>query len=592
MTSDRKGPGEAATMRWIGTTKPSEIGAELRRARSAFGAVALFSGVVNLLYLSGSLFMMEVYDRVLPSRSVPTLVGLVVIVAMLYGFQGVFDLIRGRLLLRIADRLDRSLAPRIYDAVVDLQVRAPATARANQPIRDLDAIRSFLSGGGPAALFDLPWMPFYLAVCFAFHFWIGVTALAGAVVLSVLTAIGEFASRRTMREATGQALARNRLIEASRANAEVIAVMGMTPRLRSRWLDASRGLAAANVSAGDTTGGLGVLSKVVRMMLQSGVLAVGAWLVINDQATGGIIIAGSILSARALAPVDQAIANWKGFVAARQARTRLDAVFARLGQLPERMPLPAPSQGIALEGVAAVAPDTPTVVLADVTFSLAAGSGLGVIGPSASGKSSLARLIAGAWQPARGTVRLDGATLDQWPRAQLATHIGYMPQATALIEGTVAENIASFAPDAEPDAIVAAARLAGIHEMILALPQGYNTRVEEGHSVLSAGQQQRIALARALYGDPFLVILDEPNSNLDATGEEALTRSILEVRARGGIVIVVAHRPSALAGVDHVAVLSRGRIHAFGPKEEVLSTVMRPVGVPVRPRAATEGDAS
>lgn len=563
-------------------TNPSAISAELRRCAMAFAAVAVFSGFVNLLYLSSSLFMMEVYDRVLPSRSVPTLIGLLIIVAILYVFQAVFDWVRSRLLLRIADRIDIQLSPRVYDAVVRLQLRAPVTARSSQPLRDLDTLRGFLASSGPAAFFDLPWLPFYLAVCFAFHFWIGVTALAGAVILALLTVVSEFAARRPMQEAAGHALGRGRLFEASRRHAELISVLGMAPRLRSRWLNASRAHANANARAGDLTSGLGALSKMLRMMLQSGVLAVGAWLVINDKASAGVIIAGSILSARALAPVDLVIANWKGFVAARQSKARLDATLALLGDEPARMALPAPRHALAVQNVTTTAPESQTVILHDVSLTLAAGSGLGVIGPSASGKSSFARLLAGVWTPLRGAVRLDGATLDQWPPEALARHIGYMPQATALIEGTIAENIASFDPEAKPEEIIAAARAAGVHDLVVNLPQGYQTRIDDHAAQLSSGQQQRIALARALYGEPFLVILDEPNSNLDAEGEEALTQAIIGVRSRGGVVVVVAHRPSALAGVDHVLMLAGGRVQAFGPKEEVLSAVLRPAAVPSR----------
>ena len=573
-----------------------KVAAEFRRCTAAFVAVAVFSGCVNVLYLTGSLFMMEVYDRVLPSRSVPTLVGLLAIVVFLYLFQGVLDFVRGRLLLRIADRIELGLSEPIYRAAVDLQLRAPATARASQPLRDLDTLRSFLSGSGPTALFDLPWLPFYLAICFAFHFWIGVAALGGTVLLVTLTLVSELVSRRPVRDAAGHGTGRARLYESSRRHAEIVSALGMTPRLAARWLKASRDHAHASQRAADLTSGLGSLSKTLRMTMQSGIMAVGAYLVINDQATAGIIIASSILSARALAPVDLALANWKGFVAARQSKARIDGILALLARTPERMALPAPHRDVAVEHVTLAAPESQTTILHDVNFRLAAGSGVGVIGPSGSGKSTLARLLAGVWSPARGAVRLDGAALDQWPRADHARHVGYMPQAAALIDGTIAENIAAFDPDATSQAVVAAARAAGAHELIVGLPEGYATRIDETAVSLSAGQQQRIALARALYGDPFLVILDEPNSNLDADGEEALTEAIQRVRARGGIVVVIAHRPSALAGVDHVLMLAQGRVQAFGPKDEVLAAVLRPVPArrtgAVAEAAATEGVAA
>ena len=542
---------------------------------SAFVGIGLMSAVVNVLYLTGSLFMMEVYDRVLPSRSLPTLVALLAIVVVLYAFQGLFDALRGRLLVRIADRLDQALSPRIYDAIVGLQLQVPISGRYAQPLRDLDTIRAFLSGSGPTALFDLPWLPFYIAICFAFHFWLGVTALAGAVILAAITLLTELVSQRPVEEAARHSSKRNRMAESGRRNADVITVMGMGPHLRRRWQDENRAFTREQRRASDVSSGFGVLSKVLRMMLQSGILAVGAWLVINEQATPGIIIAGSILSARALAPVDLAIANWKGFIGARQSRRRLQKTLALLPDAPDRMDLPAPSRALSVERVSALPPETTEAVLQDVTFTLEAGTGLGVIGASGSGKSSLARLLVGIWHPARGAIRLDGATPDQWPAAALARHIGYMPQSIELLDGTIAENIASFDPDAGSDDIIAAARAARVHDLIVSLPEGYSTEVGENGRPLSAGQKQRIALARALYRDPFVVILDEPNSNLDSEGEEALTSAILGIRERGGIVIVIAHRPSALLAVDKVLMLAAGRQQAFGPKDEVLSKVLR-----------------
>ena len=361
----------------------------------AFIGIGLMSALVNILYLTGSLFMMEVYDRVLPSRSLPTLVALFAIVVVLYAFQGLFDAVRGRLLVRIADRLDQLLSSRVYDAVIGLQLRMPVSGRQAQPLRDLDTIRSFLSGSGPTALFDLPWLPFYIAICFAFHFWLGVTALTGAVILTVFTLMTELVSKRPVEEAAQHVSRRNRLIEATRRNADIIAVMGMGAPLRDRWQADNRAYVREQRSASDIASGFGVASKVLRMVLQSGILAVGAWLVINEQATPGIIIAGSILSARALAPVDLAIANWKGFIAARQSRRRLEKTLALLPETGMRMDLPAPQALLSVERVSAIPPEMAEPVLQDIAFTLSAGSGLGVIGASGSGKSSLARLLVG-----------------------------------------------------------------------------------------------------------------------------------------------------------------------------------------------------
>jgi ATP-binding cassette subfamily C protein len=350
----------------------------------------------------------------------------------------------------------------------------------------------------------------------------------------------------------------------------------MEDRSTARWSDANRKYLEAQQRTSDISGGLGVLSKVFRMMLQSGVLAVGAYLVIHGEATGGIIIAGSILSARALAPVELAIANWRGFIAARQSWRRLSELLSALPVIEDPLPLPKPQNVLAVEGVTLTPPGHQRIVAQDLSFQLRAGQGLGVIGPSASGKSSIARALVGVWRPVQGKVRLDGAALEQWSPEALGPHIGYMPQDVELFGGTIAENIARFIPNADPNSVIRAAQAAGVHEMILGFPEGYSTQIGEAGQFLSAGQRQRIALARALYGDPFLVVLDEPNSNLDAQGEAALTQAIQSVRARGGIAIIIAHRPSALAGVDMVLMMNQGRVQAFGPRDEVLRQVLQP----------------
>jgi PrtD family type I secretion system ABC transporter len=555
-----------------GDTK-SELRVALGSCRNALIGVGAFSGLVNLLMLTGPLFMLEVYDRVLPSRSMPTLVALGVLTAILFMFQALLDGTRGRLLVRIGNQLDCRLSPRVYDAVIRLRARPGSDGQ--QPVRDLDAVRAFLSGLGPTALFDLPWIPLYLAICFAFHPVIGVTALCGALVLVALTLLTELLSRHPVKAAAAHAAARSRLAETSRRNAEVITAMGMSERLLDRWLDIGRDYLAQQKGASDVTAGLGSVGRALRMALQSAVLGVGAYLVIHQEASAGIMIASSILAGRALAPIDLAIANWKGFIAARQSWRRLDDLFAAMPASAKRLQLPAPARVLAIEALGIAPPGAQKLVVHDVNFSLQAGSALGIVGPSASGKSSLVRAMVGVWPCVRGCVRLDGAAIDQWTPAALGKHIGYLPQDVELFEGTIAENIARFELDAPATAVIAAAKAAGVHELIVNLPAGYETQLGERGTALSAGQQQRIALARALYGEPFLVVLDEPNSNLDAEGEEALTSAILGVRARGGIVIVVAHRPSALAAADYVLAMVRGAQHAFGPKDEVLARVVR-----------------
>ena len=547
----------------------SELATALARCRQALIGVGAFTAAVNLLQLVGPFFMLEVYDRVIPGRSIPTLVAISVLALVMFAFAGLLDMLRSRVLARIAGLVDGELSGRVYDVASRLPLRTAVQAGA-QPLIDLDRIRGFLSSMGPAAFFDLPWMPIYIAICFLFHPLIGMVALAGALLLVAIAVATELRLRQPTRELLGHGERRRALAESSRRNAEVIQAMGLGGRLRRRWEAGNREHQQTQQRVADVVGGMSTLSRTLRMILQSAVLGVGAWLVINQQATAGIIIASSILTSRALAPVEQAVAHWRGFIAARQSWRRLDSLLLNLPEETPQMALPPPASSLTLDAVAVAPPGTTRLVVQGVAFQLKAGQGLGVVGPSASGKSSLVRAIVGVWPTLQGRIRLDGAALDQWPSDALGPHIGYLPQDTELFAGSVAENIARFHDDAPADAVIAAARAAGVHELVLALPQGYETPVGEAGVALSAGQRQRIGLARALYGDPFLVVLDEPNSNLDREGDEALTRAILGVRQRNGIVIVVAHRPSGLAGVDHVLIMMAGRQQAFGPKEQVL----------------------
>jgi PrtD family type I secretion system ABC transporter len=548
--------------------------------RSAFLGVALVSAVINLLTLTGSVFMLEVYDRVLPGRSLATLVGLSILALALYAFQGVLEAIRGRVLARIGIALDEKLNRRIFDAMVMLPLKFRGKPGGQQPVRDLDQVRGFLASPAPTALFDLPWMPFYLAICFLFHPLIGATALVGALLLVGVTALTEFDTRTITKNAFAVALRRQGLAEAARRNAEVVAALGMRRRFADRWVAVSAEHLDEGRRLSDVTGGFGALSKVLRMVLQSGVLAVGAYLVINQQASAGIIIASSILTSRALAPVELAVANWKGFVAARQSWARLRELVAVLPEQSAVLSLPAPAKRLDVEGLSAMAPGGAQMIVQGVSFALSAGAGLGIAGPSGSGKSTLMRLIVGVWTPFCGRIRLDGASLEQWPGDELGRHIGYLPQDVDLFAGTIAQNISRFEPGASSESIIDAAKAACVHDLIVSLPQGYETEIGESGAFLSAGQRQRIGLARALYGDPFLVALDEPNSNLDRDGDEALTRAIVGIRRRGGIAIVVAHRPNALVALDQLLVMAEGRAKAFGPKDELLAKLMRPVGAP------------
>ncbi|RVH12008.1 type I secretion system permease/ATPase [Sinorhizobium meliloti] len=550
--------------------------AALRDCRAAFIGVGVASALVNLLYLTGSFFMLEVYDRILPSRSIPSLIALSLLALLLYAFQGAFELIRGRMLVRIAGALDESLNGRIYRAIVKAPLKLRMQGDGLQALRDFDQVRSFLSGVGPAALFDLPWLPFYIAICFLFHPVIGLIAIIGGLILTLLTYLTNRGTQAPAKKASEAGGLRNVFAQASQRNAEVVHAMGMSARLTALWERRNTEFRDENRRTSDIGNGYGALSKVFRMALQSGVLAAGAVLVIRGEASPGIIIAGSILTARALAPVELAIGNWRGLVAARQSWQRLKELLKALPEADAPLKLPDPHERLTVEGLASGPPAAQRLVVSDVNFTVRAGGAVGVIGPSASGKSSLARAILGIWPAYRGSVRLDGAALDQWDSDALGKHVGYLPQDVELFAGTIAQNICRFAEDATSEAIVAAAKAARVNDLILRLPNGYDTEIGDGGMTLSAGQRQRVALARALYGDPFLVVLDEPNSNLDAEGEQALSEAIMSVRSRGGIVIVVAHRPSALASVDLVLMMNEGRMQAFGPKEQVLGQVLRP----------------
>ncbi|WP_426239642.1 type I secretion system permease/ATPase [Pararhizobium sp. DWP1-1-3] len=553
----------------------SDPAAALWNCKAGFIGIFIASALVNILYLTGSFFMLEVYDRVLPSRSIPTLIALCLLALLLYAFQGAFEMVRGRMLVRVAGALDEAMSARIYRAVVQAPLKLRTQGDGLQALRDFDQVRSFLSGTGPAAFFDLPWLPFYIGICFLFHPMIGIVAVIGSIILIGLTFLTNRGTQGPSKKASEAGNQRNAFAQASQRNAEVMQAMGMMGRMSQLWEQRNNTFREQNRETSDVGNGYGALSKVFRMALQSAVLATGAVLVIEGMASPGIIIAGSILTARALAPVELAIGNWRGYVSCRQSWQRLKELLNALPERESPLELPIPKEKLSAENLAGGPPGAQRLTFAEVTFTVNAGSAVGVIGPSASGKSSLARALIGIWPSFRGSVRLDGAALDQWDSDRLGRSIGYLPQDVELFAGTVAQNIARLGQNPSPDAIVSAARAARVHDLILKLPNGYETEIGEGGAALSAGQRQRVALARALYGEPFLVVLDEPNSNLDAEGEQALSEAIMSVRARGGIVVVIAHRPSALAAANMVLMMNEGRMQAFGPKDEVLAQILR-----------------
>lgn len=528
------------------------------------------SGIINILALTGAFYMLQIYDRALTSGSVPTLLAISMVAIGLYLFQGLFDIIRSQILVRIGAKLDRKIAPLAHRVAIDMPRFGFSTAEALERGRDVDTVRSFLGSQGPLALFDLPWMPVFLIFVYFLHPLLGALTIGGAAVLVVLTICAEVMTRRLSSSTQQAVVTRNAIADSNARNAEILKAMGFAGRAVERFNEANEEHLDLQTRTNDISGTFGAISRVLRMLLQSAVLGLGALLTIGGELSAGAIIAASVAAARALAPIDLAIGNWKGVVAARAAFDRLKETVVAVAATEQPMPLPVPVATLKVENITVAAPGSGRVLLSEVSFRLEAGHALGVIGPSGGGKTTLVRALTGLWPVLRGHVRLDDAELSQWDDAALGQYIGYLPQDVALLDATIEENISRFQPDVDPALVVAAARAAGVHEMIVRMPDGYQTRLGPLGASLSGGQRQRIGLARALYGDPFLVVLDEPNSNLDSEGEAALTAAISDVRARGGIAVVIAHRPSALAAVDLVAVIQNGRMTAFGAKEEII----------------------
>ncbi len=541
--------------------------AEMRTAlaplRQIMMPLVAISSVYNILLLSGSFFMLLVYDDVLPSRSVPSLVSLFLMVCVAYTFQAILDIIRGRMLVHVSTLFMRRVSGRAHDIISRFEmVRGPMPGGV-QIVRDVDGIRAFLSSGAPLALLDLPWIAIYLLILFIFHWSIALLAFVGVLVLVTLMIINNRLTQPLTRDTVRTGSDRFELAEKTYRNAETIRALGMGNWRKAQWASAEDAYLEANDRLSFINSNLSGTTKALRMLLQSATLGLGAYLVIHGDATGGIIIAASILTARAVAPVEQVIGHWKNIVTSRQASSRIEQLFQAVPAVQEPMGLDLPGQELALKGVTSGPPGTRSVTIADVSFTLQAGDALAIVGPSGSGKTALARVICGIWACLRGTVRLDGATLDQWSSEQTAQILGYVPQAIELFEGTIAQNIARFDPSADREAVLKAARAASCHEMIVRLTDGYDYLIGNNGSNLSAGQRQRIALARALYRDPFLLVLDEPNSNLDYEGEAALGIAIRNARERGAIVIVIAHRPQVVAHVSHIMVLNSGRVESF-----------------------------
>ncbi len=545
----------------------------------------LLSGVINILALTGSFYMLQIYDRALVSGSIPTLLAISALAIGLYLFQGVFDIIRTQILVRIGARLDRRLAPVAHQLVVDMPRLGYSTSEALERGRDVDTLRGFCGSQGPIAIFDLPWMPIFLAFVYFLHPTLGALTIGGAFVLASLAIITELRTRNWSTATMASTISRNAIADSNARNAEVIKAMGFASRAVARFSIANDKHLELQTRTSDISGTYSAISRVLRMLLQSSILGLAAYLTIMGELSAGAIIAATIASARAMAPIDLAIGNAKNMEAARAAWKRLSHTVDVLENQPEPMALPDPSRTLTVEGMTIAAPATGRVLLSDISFEATAGQAIGIIGPSGGGKSTLARALTGIWPTLRGSVRLDGAELLQWSDDSRGAHIGYMPQDVALLDATVEENIARLAEVPDPKAIVDAASAATVHEMIVRLPDGYRTYLGPMGTAISGGQRQRLGLARALYGDPFLVVLDEPNAHLDPEGEAALTKAIEGVKKRGGIVILIAHRPSALQTCDMIGVVQNGKLTAFGTREEILNP--RPISTTDRPAAAS-----
>jgi len=545
--------------------------------RGFIGLVGL-SFVYNLFMLTGSLFMLQVYDRVLTSRSVPTLVALLAIVTVIYICLTGIDIVRQRAATRIADWFGEEVGPTV--ARLALGRGVGPDGRTQTIVQDFDRLRGFIGSPATIALCDLPWLPLYLAVAFMFHIDLGMLALGGVALLVGLAALGDYLAQDPVRQANIAATERARLIDTAERSAETITGLGMRAAYLLRYSSADEAMRETGRQAADRMAVFTGISRGIRLLLQSVSLALGAYLALQNEITGGMIIAVSIITSRALAPVEQAIGHWRSLVGARQSWLRLRGQIGDAASDERPTLLPRPKASLQVEGLSVAVPGSTKTLLRGVDFSMKAGASLGIIGPSGAGKSTLARALAGIFPPSAGSIRLDGAELSQWQPDRLGRHIGYLPQEVMLFDGTVAENIARLSTRPDSDAVISAAERAGAHDLIAGLPDGYDTRVGRGGISLSAGQRQRIGLARALFGSPFLLVLDEPTAALDMEGDEALRAAVDQARQAKSIIIVVAHRPSLIANCDRILVLSGGRQTAFGPREAILrENGRRPVRV-------------
>lgn len=548
----------------------SDLEEVLYQCRHSFISAAIFSLFINLLMLVPVIYMLQLYDRVIPSGSKSTLIMLTLITMFLFVTMGGLEWVRSQILVKVSSRIETLLNERLYGIAFKQSLYTGGQKASSQPLDDLTSLRQFMTGNGLFAFFDAPWIPIYIAVMFLFHPWIGWMAVITACILTAIAIINEKVTSGALAEANGVAMSNRARLNKNLVNAEVIESMGMLGNMRARWKTNNEKVLVIQASASSNAALLTALSKVLRIASQSLILGLGAYLAIEREISPGSMIAGSILLGRALAPIDQMIAGWKGFVAARGQFGRLNELLGNIPADKETMSLPAPVGNLSAENAVVAPPGAKAAVLKNISFTVAAGSSVGIIGPSGAGKSTLARALLGIWPAASGKIRLDGADVFAWDREELGPHIGYLPQDVELFEGSISENIARFG-DLDPELVVAASKAADVHEMILRLPEGYDTVIGAGGGTLSGGQRQRIGLARALYGQPVLVVLDEPNSNLDDVGEAALAKAILGLKQRQVTVIVITHRTSVLGAMEYLMVLKDGQIAAFDTRDKVLA---------------------
>lgn len=553
----------------------SDIRQALQACRTSFLSVGFFSLFINLLLLVPSLYMLQVYDRVLASNSESTLLMLTLITVFLFLVMGGLEWIRSQILIVTSARVDGQLGGRIFDAMFMQSIASGGRMASAQPLNDLLQVRQFLTGTGLFAFFDAPWFPIYLGVMFLFHPLFGVVTLTSVLVLTGLAIWNETTTRGDLEQANRHAIEANQFTQYNLRNVEVIEAMGMLPRMRSRWQEKQSLLLDSQGRASAKSGMITALSKTYRLTIQSLMLGLGAYLAIHKEITPGLVIAGSILLGRALAPLDLMISNWRGFLAAREAYRRLEELLKAMPARPVPMSLPPLKGEISLDKAVITPPGAQAAVIKGVSLTIEPGTQVAIIGPSAAGKSTLVRAMLGIYRPSQGSVRLDGAEIDQWERSVLGRYIGYLPQDVQLLNGSISENIARFG-EIDPDKVVAAARAAGVHDMILRLPEGYDTRIVGQSQMLSAGQRQRLGLARALYDDPPVIMLDEPNSNLDQDGEAALLSTLVELKRKNRTVVLVTHRSNVLNQVDAILLLVDGQIALYGPRDKVLASLQPP----------------